>query len=692
MHTVKLHGQHDVPLLSSSAFDLSEYVRIAADQGLDVDDGDFLAPQFGESPLGEGQPLLAVTAGNKEKVYPLALNDATAGEVVGLQRALVWHVTQNGPLRLEEEQEGGDGSVWWDVSFARFEPETNVRRAARGWRMGVLRVWVSPYATTGTSRLIATAARTAPWVQTGPIGSLAGDAPALLDLAIRVGAIATSSWNTPAINDGRIGGFCVLPNTDYDALHIVASGARDEIEILDQAGVATAFLDGLGNFGGVGLCVPGSSINPLARWHLSPASAYRGRSRVFAIARSDVAPGIALHAAGHDGRSLGPTGIASAPGAGITLVDLGVLDVPDTFGAGTYSVTLSGGQLPATGYHGPHTATWASPGLTALVLGGFILMPEDQSIVIAHTDRRPVALTGFDPTASGPLIGTVDQLGNTWATSPLATAGGLWLYPASAGFAGNYHPSLTGLQTLGNTLGAEPIADGRIEVFADVDRTTATRGNQVIVRKQITDNSFIEGVYWRSPSAAATNGIATAAEGLTLTVVENGATTVWQATAMSAGLDSDPNATHRACHLVLQTHGPNIGLLQANLETARMLVSASRALAQEPGRPAVGARATVNASLPAARLRGVRIAAGGSVAAYSGVDSFEANGASGTINQLVQGGWRADLTGRARGHIPQAAVPTCAGVAAFLVPSVGGTTLPNATLEVRVRERFTFLR
>jgi hypothetical protein len=55
--------------------------------------------------------------------------------------------------------------------------------------------------------------------------------------------------------------------------------------------------------------------------------------------------------------------------------------------------------------------------------------------------------------------------------------------------------------------------------------------------------------------------------------------------------------------------------------------------------------------------------------------------------------WVADVSGVARGRVPQLAGPTAAGVAAIAMPMSGALSIVDAvSVEVRVRERFTFLR
>jgi hypothetical protein len=290
---------------------------------------------------------------------------------------------------------------------------------------------------------------------------------------------------------------------------------------------------------------------------------------------------------------------------------------------------------------------------------------------------RGLALDPINPVASHALADTTDQFGNRWATSPMATAGGLWLYPASVGYAGNYHPSLTGMRTLGNQLTLPaPESDLRIEV--PVHFTSASGAHLDVMKVAATDSYVRAGL--RHAGSAAASG-----QYLDLEVVAGGTRVAY---ASSADLDPDFRIGHWV--LRLHTQGPVISAAAIRGGNVHE-ISASAAQADMPGHPVLRTTATVNASLPAVRVHGVRVTAAPSLPVQQG-QMYRLDGVSGQVLRLTpSGAIQEDITGRARGHLPKAPIPTAHGIAVLVAETDGDPTY-DPSVEVRVRERFTFLR
>lgn len=656
-HVLKLRGVAQVG--GQDALDLSEYLRIAADQGMDTDVGGFLQPQFGDAPLGEGQPLLSVTSQVKEKIYPLALNDATAAEMVALQRLLVWQTTQNGPLTLEETPDGS-GTLYWEVAFARFEPETNVRRAQHGWKLGTLHVHVQPYASTGTSRLVATAVASGGLtVQTSPVGSLAGDVPALLDITV------TTGQATLGLTPGRAVAVAALPHPSYQVFH-----GASRLTIIDQgAGIiadplapASLALRGLtaSSIGTVGI--------PFARLHLSPASVYQGRNRLMAVARALNTPGAALRAF-INSQPIGPTGIATALN-GYGLVDLGTFDVPTSYPAGTLTLDLEAGLVGKW---------WQSD----LSLGGLVMLPEDRSSLIVDGGLLPLAYDDFTQTSVATITdvnGTLDQLGNNW-TAP--SGANLARYPS--GFLAP-HPSTTH-QGYGLVDTGRPIRDMRVEAQGYVGKRNSWPSLALIqVYKTLTppDSASIPTI---PNDAVFARLVGAASPWLNIFIASGGAASGALA---SVGVPSLTATTPVTLSMDTQQD-----LVTARVWAGGLVVAecqATHAAVMRRGIPAYYCGDLALTASQPARLTAVR-AAESPPLSRNPLERYRLDGPAHQVGRLTPSSvWSLDVTGRTRGMVPVAPVPTLPAVAAVTLPLDGGNANDTLSVEVKVRERFTFAR
>ncbi len=642
------------------SLDLTDYLRIAQDQGMDADVGGFLQPQFGDAPLGEGQPLLSVTSQVKEKIYPLALNDATPAEMVALQRLLVWQCTQNGPLVLEETPDGSD-TLHWDVAFAHFEPETNVRRAQHGWKLGTLHVHVQPYATTGTTRLVATGVASGGFVvQTGPVGSLAGDVPGLLDITVKTGA------GTIGLVPGRAVAVAALPHPSYQVFHgasrlaVVDAGATLRADPLAPASLALRGLTG-SSIGTVGI--------PFAKLHLAPASVYQGRNRLMAVARTLNTPGAALRAF-IDSEPVGPTAIASAM-AGYGLVDLGTFDVPAGYPGVTLALDLDAGQV-GTGFFG---RWWGSD----LSLGGLVVLPEGRSSLLIDGKQSPLAYDNFTETQATTSVtvgGTIDDLGNEWLAAPGA---GLHRYPS--GFLAPGPSTLHDGQALVNI--GQPIRDIRVEAQGYVGKggPSPSMGMLEVLKVPGTVGGGIPSI-----------GV----DAIFARVM--GAASPWLhvfiASSVQASMTIPSLAASQAVTLTLESQGDTITarLRQVGATAVLAELQATGAAAMRRGMPGVWLHDFALTASQPVRLVGMR-AAELPPEHRSPREQYQFDAIDGRVDRLTpSGAWDLDVTGRAHGHTPAAPAPTLPAVAALALPLDGGNANTSLEVEVRVRERFTFAR
>lgn len=167
-------------------YDLYPYLRVAPGEGFDPIDADKVNPIFADSGLSEGQPLIAINEDNGEFVVPVHLNPAkSSGSFASTRQGLNDLIVDlnkrlSVAARVEWQDEGATNSTFYDIQFARFEPEYNFRRAGGRWMSGIIRIWTKPYGHTGTSRLVGTGATVNNFVTITSVPSIAGDVRAVM--------------------------------------------------------------------------------------------------------------------------------------------------------------------------------------------------------------------------------------------------------------------------------------------------------------------------------------------------------------------------------------------------------------------------------------------------------------------------------------------------------------------------------
>lgn len=158
--------------------DISAYVRVNTDEGLDMGQGDMLEPAFSDSPLFEGQTLVSMHAKNKEIKIPLYLhpqvapysNDALNQLVQEINATLRPIVDLGQPGILSWTNAQAVFPTYFTIQFGRFEPSYKFRVTEKGWLAGELHLWVTPYAHTATERVMGT--WPAPAAQSGGVFTL----------------------------------------------------------------------------------------------------------------------------------------------------------------------------------------------------------------------------------------------------------------------------------------------------------------------------------------------------------------------------------------------------------------------------------------------------------------------------------------------------------------------------------------
>lgn len=358
--------------LKLGSVDLSPYVRLAPGEGFDPMDGDgFLNPAFTPAPLGEGQLLGNVSVDDRQMAWPLHLNALSKDAVHALVASINNEIANNPSLTVEWKDQGASNSTFYDVAFARFDPEYNYRRSALNWESGTLHIWCAPpYGHTGTTRVVATGqtpSGVSP-VAIVPLASIIGDAPALL--RTEIGDDGQTGRNRPFQN---IRAVAVLPHPSYVSYIPAASAPR----VLMGATLGAASWA----YGSQALYSVTQALATQAQcignFPLPAATMYSGRHRVFVLAGAiaSAVPSAAnatmcVYAQSEGSQVLGPTGVfqTSAPSASFNnrMIDLGVYSTPTYTPSPMINVFIGG------------AANLGVPSIVPCVMiNGLIVLPED---------------------------------------------------------------------------------------------------------------------------------------------------------------------------------------------------------------------------------------------------------------------------------------------------------------------------
>lgn len=393
--------------LKIGGVDLSGYLRLAPGEGFDPMDPNLLQPGFAES-SDEGAPLISEQVNNREMVFPVHVTplkdaayadtkDGLHAQIADLNRLLA----DTAGRQVEWRDDGASSSTFYEARYAKFEPDFNFRRGQRLWASGVVRVWTRPFGNSGTWRTIGTGAATGVGVAMPVVaGTVGGDVAADLEVSIGVGSYS--------IGDGRIVGVSVVPSGyawDIPSASLIAPPGAGSIQDIY-------------NLGSYALAVPtiiGTSTSPIlaAQIPLSPASMYRGRTRMFAMVTGN-GQEVAAYLAG---ARLGG-GIATSNSLpGHSTVDLGVLDITPLPGQATITVDLFVTRKD--------NITWdhrypghAAGGDKVPNIARIIVLPEDSTALMVDSNRRLVAYDPFFFTSIGDdSLYRKDSLGNAAAWS-----------------------------------------------------------------------------------------------------------------------------------------------------------------------------------------------------------------------------------------------------------------------------------
>lgn len=543
--------------------------------------------------------------------------------------------TLNTASQATWRDDGATSLSYLDLAFGRFEPAYDYRKAQKLWISGVLRVWALPYAHTGTSRIVGTAAGTVPL--TVALGSLEGDVPAIVDVLVK-------DSSTVAPVGGRV-----------TIVAAAATGYRTWTPAASITNLASTIFSLIGASGAPGsqtLETTGASVgdHDHLRIDLAPATAYIGRNRLLAITDGG-ARDVTLRAY-KDGQPLGPAAPATAP-LGYHLQDLGVLTVPTAIQGATISLMLRVASAAQTSLR---------PNAMTTRLGGVLLLPEDRTALAVDTNRTVLARAPYAPDGLGQvaLIDTIDSLGNPhqathflWSKPAIKDGGGVVAGTAAA----------QGFINAGALI-AHPTA---VDVQAEITFAMAGHVNQYALIGK--GQGYNNAVYGRYQHQAAASGA--------LAILVDGNVVASQAVAAAP------------VRIRTWTRGPIIEVAAWGTTGLIGSLSASHGRAAIPGQTVLALGASVGIAsnyIGGARVAEVpsRAIGAGDLTHFSDVDRVTRR----TSASVVTG----DITSLQIGGPLRADVDTPQQIVAYTLPIDGGPANSPVSVEVRVREQFTYLR
>lgn len=172
--------------LKFGSLDLSQYVRVGPQDGLDVYGNGWEDPQFNAGAGPEGPAFVSTDVKVREMVWPMFLNSTSKDLVAALRQQVQREVRYGAqPLRVEWKDNGSGNSTFYDVGAARLEEHQNYRLNDHDYTDTALRIWCTPpWGHTATQRIVASGGAAGLPVTIVPIPSLIGDADPLIEVGV----------------------------------------------------------------------------------------------------------------------------------------------------------------------------------------------------------------------------------------------------------------------------------------------------------------------------------------------------------------------------------------------------------------------------------------------------------------------------------------------------------------------------
>lgn len=375
-------------VLKVNGRDLSPFLRVAHDDGLDPSPAESIEPQFaGSTALGEGQTYVGDSVTNPQMSFPLILKAATTDALYQLIRDIRGDLVKG--ASVEYRSGGASQSTFFDLENGKLDPDFEFWLDQAGRCRAQLTLNSRPNGHTGTTRALGSAVGTG--AMTIPASGLSGDIAAQIRMTVNVASHRSASYaaapvvlfgvkqNAPSGWDGAWrAASMVAPVVRGRA----ASNAVPVYRSLQGASgrLASQFLGfGMASSGYTG----GDTIRSLGEFRPNPRT-WAGRYRAFGVLNSlllnEVRIGLAIDDMGlvspafsfesHFGatidpstdignnlRKVGEVSLASAqfgtPTSGWRLCDFGELSIPDAAAGASPQLLLYYKQTTSLLFNGP---------------------------------------------------------------------------------------------------------------------------------------------------------------------------------------------------------------------------------------------------------------------------------------------------------------------------------------------------
>lgn len=508
------------PKLVVNGLDLSAYMQVHEEDGLDPSGAAYWQPQYSGLPaLGEGKRHTNDAADNREPVFPLLLEANSRAALHRLISEVDLNVVKG--ATLEFASDSSDPSSFWTIEGGNCEVNyqyflTGVALTTRA----VLKLSVRPYAHTATVRTIASLPMGSSAVIEFPASGLLGDVYALANLEVQVGSAVASA--------GRVVMYGVHPHPSHNPYRQATSGRA-------QAGATVR-----GASGAVGSQYTAIPVSPTGASgiayteFLDPPDAHIGRHRVFGFARSGLSVPIPVYAQDRFGAIIGATAVVTQLDQGKwQLVDFGEIQVPAR-ATGQEAVPTQYVQLFGGGASG--ASVIASGGLH---LAGLMFLPLDYSAGVLRTPGAGAVGSAFGDsftrykTKKGQLESfPVSDGGELWSKINGGLGGGISFAERQEIFAGSYNSSAESGVPLNGATGFYSLGSGamrsdvRVAVYGGIGQVNALFGNspsfnvasaRLVVYPKMQASAAYTKVVWNlgpSPYLAIISGASPGAENL----------------------------------------------------------------------------------------------------------------------------------------------------------------------------------
>jgi hypothetical protein len=392
-------------VLKVGEFDVSPFVRVAHEDGMDPADSEYSEPQFSGSPaFGEGQEFAGESVNNRLMPFPVIISAPNTDALYEQIREIDAELVKGN--QVEFRSGGASQSTFFDLEAGRLDIEFEFWLDQAAKARGTLHLWTRPRGTTGTTRQVVSVAAGSAAVMQLPATGIIGDRPALANFEIRVGLAAASN--------GRIAAYAVHPHPSFNGLHSPTPGLAQPGAIMRGAS---------GAVGSQFLAIPVSPTTASGVAYtafLTPPDAHVGRHRVLAIGRSGLNVPLSIYAEDRFGAALGATALATQTDVNKwQVLDLGEVQVPSRM-PGQEPVPTQSVSLVVGGASG--ALINASP---AFHLDSLMFLPLDHSAGIMRTrgGQPPILKDSFATAEEGfdvPLEKVPADTGQVWSR----TAGG----------------------------------------------------------------------------------------------------------------------------------------------------------------------------------------------------------------------------------------------------------------------------